>query len=185
MHVVPYRQQEDPMTDGVERARERRNLLERLGARIPGFGGYLERELRREVDKMQRDWLAERLDRTRESLQLRVRDWSRTGNLANLDLASSVDKRLDRVANRVRHADYGITGFFDAVKIYEPELERLYAFDLALGDQVEALLRRVDDLPGTASEPELRGLMEAVEAFDRQFDERARIFEDVTQRGGA
>ena len=173
------------MTDGFERARERRNLLERLGSKIPGFGGYLDRELRREVDKMQRDWLAQRIDRARESLQRHVNEWSRTGNLANLDLASSVDKRLDRVANRVRHADYGITGFFDAVKIYEPELERLYAFDLALIDEVEALARRTDDLPGTAAEPELRGLMEAVEAFDRQFDERARIFEDVTQRGGA
>ena len=173
------------MTDGLERARERRNLLERLGARIPGFGGYLEREMRREVDKMQRDWLAERLDRARESLQRRVRDWSRAGNLANLDIASSVDKRLDRVANRVRHADYGISGFFDVVKIYEPELERLYAFDLALGDEVEALLQRVDDLPATAAEPELRGVLEAVETFDRQFDQRARIFEDVTQRGGA
>ena len=143
------------MTDGVESARERRNLLERLGAKIPGFSGYLEREMRREVDKMQRDWLAERLDRTREALQRRIRDWSRSGNLANLDLASSVDKRLDRIANRIRHADYGITGFFDAVKIYEPELERLYAFDLALVDEVEALARRTDDLPGTAAEPEL------------------------------
>ena len=40
------------MTDGVQRAQERRNLIERLAARIPGIQGYIERELRREVDKM-------------------------------------------------------------------------------------------------------------------------------------
>jgi hypothetical protein len=118
-------------------------------------------------------------------MQGRIRDWSRSGNLANLDLASSIDKLLDRFANRVRHADYGFTGFFDAVKIYEDELDRLYAFDLALGDTVEGLARRIDILPGTASEPDLRSLLEAVEAADRQFDERARVFEDVTRRGGA
>ena len=173
------------MTNGVENARERRNVLERLGAMIPGFSGYLEREMRREVDKMQRDWVAEKLDRARQGVQDRVRDWSRSGNLANLDLASSIEKKLDRTANRIRHADYGYTGFFDAVKIYEAELERLYAFDLALAEAVAALARRIDDLPGTASEPELRGLTEAVATLDRQFDERARGFEDVTQRGGA
>lgn len=171
--------------DGLEDTRDRRNLIERIGAKIPGFKGYLEREMRREVDKMQRDWLAEQLDRARGGMQARIRDWSRSGNLANLDLASSIDKLLDRFANRVRHADYGFTGFFDAVKIYEDELDRLYAFDLALGDTVEGLARRIDILPGTASEPDLRGLLEAVEAADRQFDERARVFEDVTRRGGA
>ena len=35
---------------------------------IPGFKGYLDRELRREVDKMQRDWLAEQVDRARGRL---------------------------------------------------------------------------------------------------------------------
>lgn len=171
--------------EGLEDARGRRNLLERIGAKIPGFKGYLEREMRREVDKMQRDWLAAQLDRARGGMQGRIRDWSRSGNLANLDVAGSIDKLLDRLANRVRHADYGYTGFFDAVKIYEDELDRLYAFDLALSDTVEGLARRVDILPGSASEPELRSLHEAVETADRQFDERARVFEDVTRKGGA
>ena len=49
------------MSEELERARERRNILERLGAKIPGFSGYLEREMRREVDKLQRDWLADQV----------------------------------------------------------------------------------------------------------------------------
>jgi len=171
------------MTDGVERAEERRNLLERLAARIPGIQGYIDRELRREVDKMQRDWLAEQVDRAREGLNGKVRDWSRTGNLSNLDLASTAEKALDRFGNRIRHADYGYTGFFDAVKIREPELDRLYEFDLALMDAVEELATRVETLPGTAAEPALRSLLEAIQSADRRFDDRARIFEDVTQKG--
>ncbi len=171
------------MGDGYERARERRNLLERLGAKIPGLKGYLDRELRRETDKMERDWIAGRLDRARQSVQAAIREWSRSGNLANLDLASSLEKLLDRFANRVRHADYGYTGFFDAVKVYEAELERLYEFDLALIERVEEITARIESLPKTASEPALRSLLEAVEEADRAFDERATIFEDVTQKG--
>jgi len=172
------------MTHGVERAQSRRNLLERIAARIPGIKGYLDRELRREVDKMQRDWLAEQVDRARGRLNGKVREWSRGGGLAGLDLAATCEKALDRFANRIRHADYGYTGFFDAVKIREPELEQLYEFDLALMDTVEGLAAQVEALPATGAEPVLHELLEAVTEADRRFDDRARIFEDVTQKGG-
>lgn len=172
------------MTEGVGRAEDRRNLLERIAAKIPGIKGYLDRELRRDVDKMQRDWLAEQVDRSRQAIQGKIRDWSRSGNLENLDLASSIDKGLDRLGNRIRHADYGYTGFFDPVKIREEELDRLYAFDLAMINTVESLADRIELLPGTAAEPDLRAVMSMVEAADRGFDERARIFEDVTEKGG-
>jgi hypothetical protein len=171
------------MNDGIERAAERRNWLERIAAKIPGIRGYVDRELRRDVDKMQREWLAQQLDRGRGSVQERIREWSRTGNLANLDVASSLDKALDRLANRIRHADYGYTGFFDVVKIREAELDRLYEFDLGLMDTVEDVAMRISSLPGTAAEPALRSLLEAVADADRAFDERATIFEDVTKKG--
>ena len=172
------------MTDGVERAQSRRNLLERIAARIPGIKGYLDRELRREVDKMQRDWLAEQVDRARGRLNGKVREWSRGGGLAGLDLAATSEKALDRFANRIRHADYGYTGFFDAVKIREPELGAIYEFDLALMDTVEGLAAQVEALPATGAEPALHELLEAVTEADRRFDDRARIFEDVTEKGG-
>ena len=172
------------MTHGVERAQDRRNLLERIAARIPGIKGYLDRELRREVDKMQRDWLAEQVDRARGRLNGKVREWSRGGGLAGLDVAASSEKALDRFANRIRHADYGYTGFFDAVKIREPELDQLYEFDLALMDTVEGLAAQVEALPAAGAEPALHELLDAVTEADRRFDDRARIFEDVTQKGG-
>jgi hypothetical protein len=171
------------MTNGLEGAEERRNWLERIAAKIPGIKGYLDRELRRDVDKMQREWLAGQLDRGRGLVQEHIREWSRTGNLANLDLASSLDKALDRLANRIRHADYGYTGFFDVVKIRESELDRLYEFDLNLMSVVEDLALRIESLPGTAAEPAVRSLLEAVQEADRTFDERATIFEDVTKKG--
>ena len=89
------------MNDGMEQARDRRNFLEKLAAKIPGFGGYLEREMRREVDKMQRDWLASQVDRGRFAINSKVRDWTRGGRLDNLDLAGSIEKALDRLANRI------------------------------------------------------------------------------------
>jgi hypothetical protein len=173
------------MNDGMERARERRNLLEELGARIPGFRGYLERELRRDVDKMQRDWLANQVDRARFALNGKIRAWTKAGRLDVLSTAGSVEKALDRFANRIRHADYGASGFFDAVKIRDAELEKIYAFDLALSETVEYLAVQVEQLPPSSDDDTVNRLYDAVQSADRRFDERATVFEDVTLKGGA
>jgi hypothetical protein len=173
------------MNDGLDRARERRNILEELGAKIPGFRGYLEREMRREVDKLQRDWLADQVDRARYAVNGKIREWTRAGRLDVMSTAGSVEKALDRLANRIRHADYGSSGFFDAVKIGMAELDRLYAFDLALSENVEYLALQVEQLPETADEEMVSRLLDAVQATDRKFDERATVFEDITQTGGA
>ena len=172
------------MNDQFDNARERRNILERLGSKIPGFSGYLEREMRREVDKLQRDWLADQVDRARFAINGKIREWTREGRLENLDRASSVEKGLDRLANRIRHADYGSSGFFDAVKIGQAELDRIYEFDLTLTDTVEYLAVQVEQLPETADEQMLDRLLDAVEGADRKFDQRATVFEDVTRTGG-
>ena len=46
------------MTNGFDEAKAQRNWLERLGEKIPGLRGFQDRELRREVDKKQREYLA-------------------------------------------------------------------------------------------------------------------------------
>ncbi len=171
------------MMDGFANARARRTWLERLGEKIPGFRGYLDRELRREVDKMQRDFLAAEVDRARQGVQAKIRVWSRKGALEHLDIASTTEKLLDRLANRIRHADYGSSGFFDAVKIGEAELEELYRFDLELSQSVEALAGQIAALPEAPDEESLFGLLDGVEKADRFFDERSTKIEDVTQKG--
>jgi len=171
------------MLDGFENARDSRNWLEKLGEKNPGFRGYLDRELRREVDKIQRDFLASEVDRARQGLQAKIRGWSRKGSLDHLDIASTTEKLLDRLANRIRHADYGSSGFFDAVKIGEAELQELYRFDLELSLAVEALAGQIDALPDTTDEASLFALLDGVEKADRFFDERSTTIENVTQKG--
>ena len=175
---------DSPVPDMYDKIEGEQTILGKIASKIPGFSGYLEREMRREVDKLQRDWLADQVDRARFAINGKIREWSRTGRLENLDRASSIEKSLDRLANRIRHADYGSSGFFDAVKIGQAELDRIYGFDLALSETMEYLALQVEQLPETADENMLGRLLEAVEGADTKFDERATIFEDVTRTGG-
>ncbi|HPC84242.1 MAG TPA: hypothetical protein P5234_12900 [Thermoanaerobaculaceae bacterium] len=147
------------MTDAAERARSARTWLERLGARVPGFRGYLERETRREVDQALRAELATRIDRAREG----VLAFTRRLRLDQADLLqrlSAAEKRLDSLANTLRHAGSGYAGWFDAAKVGEAELEKLYRFDLALVEAVDALVAAAGGLDGEGGVEELERRLE-------------------------
>lgn len=53
---------------------------------------------------------------------------------------------FDRIIAKFKTADYGYAGFFDAVKLEEPELDRLIEFDYGLVEAVERITRRVAEV---------------------------------------
>jgi len=139
------------MSNGYERAQGQRNLLERLGAKIPGYRGFQDRELRRDVDKLQREHLAAELGRLKALLSSRARDYTDAGQLAALAGFGRLDRQLDGLQQTIRFSDYGASGLFDPVKINEPELERLYAFDLGIEEDVAAVEQAIAAVPAPAS----------------------------------
>ena len=133
------------MDDAVGKARAARNVLERLGARVPAFSGYLDRELLRDIGQLVRAHIADSLDATRAS----VAAYTRTlhlGAAGRLERLASLGKELDALANAVRHAGSGYAGVFDAVKVQQGALEALYRFYLGLVEDVETVAERASRL---------------------------------------
>ena len=123
----------------LDKARAGHNALERLMNAVPGFKGYREKELRRDADRLQREYLAARLDDNKKVLNQLAADATRSGSLDVINDIETARKRLDKLVNRVRYADRGYSGFFDPVKVDEGQLDRVYLFDLGLIDGVEAI----------------------------------------------
>lgn len=168
---------------------DQRNWLERLGDKIPGYGGYVEKERRRDVDKLHREHMADRLRALKQPINDLVRDLSSTGRLMEVGPADRVSKKIDQCENRVRFASYGYSGFFDVVKVEEPQLERLYRFDLALVERVEQLEHHARELKNKMTTgPELKESVaqfeKDVDEFNRTFDERSRTINDFGHGGG-
>lgn len=155
---------------GYEAARAQRNILERLGEKIPGFRGFQDRELRRDVDKLQREHLAGEIGRLKTTLRDRARAYTDAGQIALLGPFDRLDRQLDGLSQSVRFADYGATGLFDAVKIGEAELQRLYEFDLSLLDDVAALRTEAGAVPGPSQGDAAAAL--------GQLEQRARAVEE-------
>ncbi|HEV2708335.1 MAG TPA: hypothetical protein VGV59_20640 [Pyrinomonadaceae bacterium] len=153
--------------------------LERLGEKIPGYGGYAERERRRDLDKLHREHLADRLRAAKAPLNETMRELSNSGRLMEIGPLDRALKKLDQIENRVRFASYGYSGFFDVVKIEQPQLEALYGFDLALTQKVEALEHHARELRTQASSADglktaAANVEAALDELNRTFDERSR-----------
>jgi hypothetical protein len=131
------------MSDLYKKVSEARTGLEKLLGQIPGYKGYKEKEMRRESDKLLREAVANRMRthlRRMQSLQRRLIGAGRLEYLDDLGLAVT---QLQTFIDRVRRAPYGYSGLFDAVRVREEELDRLYDFDhqlLEYGDRLSAAL---------------------------------------------
>lgn len=166
-----------------DKSQSQRNGFERLLAKIPGFKGYLNKEWRRESDKLERDQVAKAFDDAREPMRRTVMKVADSGNFDSLRSVSGMDtleKLVEKVGNRIRFADYGYSGFFDTVKVDEAALEKLYTFDLGMYEKAETLSKRTKELPGLATDPEalkaeIEMLTQLVRDIDRDFDNREKV----------
>jgi hypothetical protein len=149
--------------DIKDRAREQLNGLERILLKIPGFKGYFERELRRDSDRLQREYVVNRLRRVKSGMNKALQSASRAKDFERLRECEGFVRELDKAIAAVRYADQGYSGFFDLVKIREAELDRVYECDARLAEAAAALA----DLPldGTDLAPLHAGLARIDELF--------------------
>ncbi len=159
------------MSDIPTRIDESKNWFERAAEHVPGYEGYKQKELRREADRLQREYVGQRLELARRRLEELELALSRGSSLDLLGLIDTTNRKLRTVKDRYLYADYGYAGLFDAVKVDEAVLDRLYQFDVESQEQARAVEQLVDLLK--ADSPSLRSditlLDDKVEALDEYF----------------
>ncbi len=119
-------------------------LSERIAAFIPGFRGYKEKEIRRESDRLLRNHLNLKLSNVKSNVKTL---FQKITDRRYFDVMTDMDRltaKMDRVVEKVNHASYGYSGFYDAIKVKEENLDRMIDFDSQLIDGINALAAEVD-----------------------------------------
>lgn len=158
------------------RIQQAESPLERIVSKIPGFRGYREKEHRRDADKLLRLSVAQRVDEQWRRLTEIQRRLVSAGEFGYLDDLEGIAIRLRTFSDQVRTASYGYAGLFDAVKVQDEELDRLYAYDsslLDLTDEIRAGVDRLEASVGTEDFPKamsdlLAIARKAIETFNRR-----------------
>ncbi len=159
--------------DIKKNAREQLNGMERILHMIPGFKGYFERELRRDSDRRQRDFIVTQLGKVKSGMNKVLQAASRGKDFDLLREQDLFVKALDKAIGACRYADQGYSGFFDLLKIREAELDKVYDLDARIAESAVAFQEEFKVLAAAApGAPALEPLREALERIDGLFEQR-------------
>jgi len=154
------------------------DVFKKIANKIPGFKGYIERQNRRDADKLVRTTLFNRFRELEDSVSSLQRECLSSGDIENVGKIEATAIKLRTFADRVRTARRGYAGLFGAVKVNEEDLTRLYEYDAAMLDLVDTMKAAIDNAQasiGTDGMPASIRNMESVarqcvETFDRRED---------------
>ncbi len=152
---------------------------------LPGYKGYKQKELRREADKLLRETIATRMRTVKTQLDTLQQDLISAGQFDLLDETGSAATQIQTFIDRVRTASYGYGGLFDAVRVKEEDLDRLYEFDAMMMDYVDriesAISRARESLHGEDPRPAILMIRDLAREANRTFDERQEYIKDTQE----
>jgi hypothetical protein len=134
------------MDQFFERVKSQQDPFKKLASYIPGFSGYIDRQNRRDADKLLRDTVARRFEEQWKRASQIQTDMVSNGMIAYVDDMEKAAIKLQTFVDKITTAPRGYSGMFDAVKINEKELESIYQFDYAFFDLGEQVGRALDNV---------------------------------------
>jgi hypothetical protein len=134
------------MSDMFEKITSDQDFFKKIASKVPGFSGYIERQNRRAADKVIRDSVADRFEELYQRVSSLQADLVSGGGLEYVDDLEKAALKIRTFTDKIRHASYGYSGFFDAEKINEEELARVYEYDSAMLDLVDEVGHAIDNV---------------------------------------
>jgi hypothetical protein len=164
------------VSDPLGKITEGKDLIGKIRNFLAGFVGYVDRENRREADKLLRETIAQRYEEQWSRISELQRQLVSEGQLELVDDLEAATIKLRAFVDRVKGASYGYAGFFDAVRIHSDELEKVYEYDVALLEGTQNLANAVDNVAASigsdglpAAIRHLIGLsQEAIDTYNRR-----------------
>ncbi len=171
----------------LDQVKDQMGGFEQLVAKIPGYKGYKEKELRREADKLLRDHIVNRMRTVKTQLDGLQQDLIGAGKFDLLDETGSAATQIQTFIDRVRTAAYGYGGLFDAVRVKEDDLDRVYEFDTALLGYADRIENAIGNARAGIEGEDARALILMVRDLAREanttFDGRQDVLRGTASTG--
>lgn len=165
------------MEDLLSKVKNNRTPLEKIMSFVPLYHGYKEKELRRESDRIIRTHIYQVL--TSAKLDIK-KTQTKMVNSNQISLAKNIDSlitKCDTISQKINRAESGYSGFWDATKVQENDLDRLYNIDVDLitiaeivKQTVKTLMEKPEEFPVIYDE-----IIKNIESFDGKMIFRTEI----------
>jgi len=171
------------LDDLTEKVQSSQSKLEQLMSKIPGFDGYKQKEQRREADKLLRIHVARQYEEQLARLSSIQYAITSRGGLDALKSVAALERSMTKMQlliDRIKTASYGYAGLFDAIKVDEEALDKLYDFDQAMLEGADGIAAILDELDQDAqseapTSAEANRLIAKLEALNNTFSRRQDV----------
>jgi len=171
--------------DTIDRVKGRQGIIAKIQ---DVFGlGYATKEDLRELDKKLRDYYYADFKSLRHRWEETYLTALNAGQMALGDDFKKVIQVMDRVAEKINRADYGYAGLMDRKgHIREEELARMFNHDKALGEEIQVIIKAVDELYSdseadrwTDAATKVRNIKSLLLGFESRWDGREKLLRPV------
>ncbi len=168
------------MQDLRQKVTDSQQTLKKLASSIPGFGGYLQKENRRDADKLLRLALARQLDEQRGRLKELSVQMVGAGNLKAVGDLDRATVKLQTLIDKAKTATYGHASFFDAIRVQETQLDALYTYDNSMLQGVPLLANALTAVGGAVKAKEgvdaaMEGLFASIDQLSTAWSQRQDV----------
>ena len=172
------------MSDLFGQVTDQQDFFKKIASKIPGFSGYIERQNRRAADKMLRETVADRFQEQWKRVSALQVDFISQGEIMYVDDLEKAAIKLRTFIDKVRRASYGYSGFFDAAKVNEEELARVYEYDAAMLDMADEIGRAIDNVEASMGSDGLPAAIRNLVGAARQCLDTFNRRDEVMKQGG-
>jgi hypothetical protein len=147
--------------------------IDKIAKSIPGFKGYYKKEERREMDQLLREKISNNLKAIKNILNEKGQLITKSGDLSPMDEIAKIDKKLEKLTDSIRYANYGYSGFFDQKEISESTLRSIFKADLDLMEWVKTFISN------STLDTDLKEISENIKTGSDLLAKRSKIIEEV------
>lgn len=147
--------------------------IDKIAKSIPGFKGYYKKEERREADQLIREKIANNLKAIKNILNEKGKLITKSGDLSPMDEIAGIDKKLEKLSDSIRYADYGYSGFFDQKEISENTLRSVFKADLDLMEWARIFIS------GSTLDTDLKEISENIDTGFDLLAKRSKVIEEA------
>lgn len=133
-----------------------KNIFDKIGALIPGYRGYADRDGRRNCDKILRDSISIQLSECEKIINAQMYDALKIKDKLKMNELEEVRKETNTLMSKIKFAPYGATSFFSDNQIKEEELFSIYQHDFELSDSVNQFFESLSSSDISFSKSQLK-----------------------------
>ena len=171
----------------TDKAKSDRGIFERAAMYIPGYRGYRNKNIRREVDKEVRREVVRSLTGCKTDLGNIQRNVLSNGDIEGGKECDRVKTKTDTYLKRIESAEAGYSGLWEAVKTLDAELKAVVEWDAKLLEgaaDLRALTKQLledTDNGKTDVKGDLRKIERLVDELTDGLNERMKVLKGLAE----